>query len=222
MDCTIFLRMETPLDRQEDRATSLLRERGMARLSEFVEYGITATTISRMERKGLINQLSRGLYQLPDAPLDANHSLAEAAKLVLNGVICLGSALAFHELTDRIPPAIEVAIGPREWRPKISRPRIDIVRFGPKVFDKGVELHTIERVPVRIYSPAKTVVDLFRHARRQNALYGGSDFTRPTQAMKEALRLRKAAPAEIAKFAIEAGIWEKVVQPRLEALTVDA
>jgi predicted transcriptional regulator of viral defense system len=215
--------METTLNRQEDRAASLLQERGMARLSEFIEQGITATTISRMERKGLVNQLSRGLYQLPDAPLDANHSLAEAAKLVPNGVICLHSALAFHELTDRIPASVWVGIGARDWRPKITRPRIEIVRFGPKVFEKGIYTHTIERVPVRIYSPAKTIVDLFRHARRHRAFYGSrTSLIEAVQGMKEALRLRKATPAEIAQYAIAAGIWEKVVQPRLEALTVDA
>jgi predicted transcriptional regulator of viral defense system len=215
--------MKTDQPRQEDRATTLLRERGMARLSEFIQEGITATTISRMEQKGLLNQLSRGLYQLPDAPLDGNHSLAVAAKLVPNGVICHDSALAFHELTDRIPPFVWVAIGPREWRPKITQPRIQIMRFGPKVFDKGIEHHTIESVPVRIYSPAKTAVDLFKSAQYQKALCKSSTgFAPATQGMKEALRLRKATPAEIARFAVDAGIWEKIVQPRLEALTVDA
>jgi predicted transcriptional regulator of viral defense system len=215
--------MEMAQPRQEDRAITLLEERGMARLSEFIKQGITATTISRMERKGLLNQLSRGLYQLPDAPLDGNHSLAVAAKLVPNGVICHDSALAFHELTDRIPPFVWVAIGPRDWRPKITRPRIQIMRFGPKVFDKGIEHHTIENVSVAIYSPAKTIVDLFKSAAHQKAFYNSSTgFTHATQGMKEALRLRKATPAEIARFAVEAGIWEKSIQPRLEALTVDA
>jgi predicted transcriptional regulator of viral defense system len=215
--------MEKEPVRQEDRATSLLKERGMARLSEFLEEGITAATISRMEQKGVVNQLSRGLYQLPDAPLDANHSLAVAAKLVPNGVICHDSALAFHELTDRIPPFVWVAIGPREWRPIITQPRIQIMRFGPKVFAKGIDIHTIERVPVRIYSPAKTIVDLFKSATHQKSLYNSpAGFAHATQGMKEALRLRKATPADIAKFAVEAGIWENVVQPRLEALTVDA
>jgi len=221
--CTICDVMETGPVRQEDRATMLLQERGMARLSEFIKEGITAATISRMEQKGLLNQLSRGLYQLPDAPLDANHSLAMAAKLVPNGVICHDSALAFHELTDRTPQFVWVAIGPREWRPKITQPRIQIVRFGPKVFDKGIELHTIESVAVSIYSPAKTIVDLFKSATYQKALYNSSTgFAHATQGMKEALRLRKATPAEIARFAVAAGVWEKVVQPRLEALTVDA
>jgi predicted transcriptional regulator of viral defense system len=89
----------------------------MARMSEFTKEGITGTTLSRMARKGSIVQLRRGLYQLSDAPLDANHSLAEAAKLVPKGVICLDSALAFHELTDRIPRYVWVAIGFRECGP---------------------------------------------------------------------------------------------------------
>src|SRR5580692_3452072 len=136
--------MEKPNTRQEDQAVSLLSQRGMARLSEFIKNGITATTVSRMEHKGLIVQLGRGLYQLADAPLDANHSLAEAAKLVPRGIICLGSALAFHELSDRIPGRIWVAIGTRDWRPNITTPPIEIVRFGPNALETGVEAHTIE------------------------------------------------------------------------------
>ena len=218
-----YIPMATGPLRQEDRATTLLQERGMMRLSEFIKEGITAATISRMEQKGFLNQLSRGLYQLPDAPLDANHSLAVAAKLVPNGVICHDSALAFHELTDRIPPFVWVAIGPRDWRPKITQPRIQVMRFGPNVFGRGIEEHTIESISVRIYSPAKTIVDLFKSATRQKAFYNSpTGFAHATQGMKEALRLRKATPAEIARFAVEAGIWQKVVQPRLEALTVDA
>lgn len=147
--------MEKEPQRQEDRATSLLQKRGMMRLSEFLEEGITSATIARMEERGVVNQLSRGLYQLPDAMLDGNHSLAVAAKLVPNGVICYDSALAFHELTDRMPPYVWVAIGPRAYRPKITQPRIQITRFGPKEFDKGVEHHTIEGVSVPIYAPAK-------------------------------------------------------------------
>ncbi|WP_246504414.1 type IV toxin-antitoxin system AbiEi family antitoxin domain-containing protein [Bradyrhizobium agreste] len=195
----------------------------MMRLSEFLEEGITSATISRMVQKGALNQLSRGLYQLPDALLDGNHSLAVAAKLIPNGVICYDSALAFHELTDRIPPYVWMAIGPRDWRPKITRPRIQIMRFGPKEFDKGVEHHIIEGVSVSIYTPAKTIVDLFKSGKYPKAFYNApAGLAHATQTMKDALRLRKATPSEIAKYAVEAGIWEKIVQPRLEALTVNA
>jgi predicted transcriptional regulator of viral defense system len=208
--------------RQEDKAASLLQERGMMRLSEFHQHGITSATIVRMQERGLLNQLARGLYQLPDAPLASNHALAVAAKLIPNGVICYDSALAFHELTDRMPPYVWMAIGQRDWRPKITNPRIVIMRLNQNEFDAGKDNHVIEGVSVRIYKPAKTIVDLFKSAKYQKALYDTSTgFTQATQAMKEALRLKKATPAEIAKFAVDAGIWEKIVQPRLETL-VDA
>ena len=72
-----------------------------------------------MREKGLVLQLSRGLYQLPDAASDTNHALAEAAKLVPKGVVCLVSALAFHQLTDTIPRSVWMAIGPE--RPAARR-----------------------------------------------------------------------------------------------------
>lgn len=209
--------------KQEDRAIALLKERGMLRLSEFIEEGVTATTISRMAQIGAVVQLARGLYQLPDAPLEAHHSLAEAAKLIPNGVVCLNSALAFHDLTDRIPPVVWMAIGPGAWRPNITQPHIVIMRHGSKIFDKGIEEHLIERVKVKIYSPAKTVIDMFYHGRTQKSWYGSEvGLLEAIQALKEALRQRKVTPAEIARFAVDAGVWDKIVQPRLEALIVDA
>src|SRR4051794_2019490 len=133
--CINMRRMPATPERQQDRAIALLEARGMLRLSEFITEGVTAATVSRMERKGLITQLSRGLYQLPDAPLDANHTLAEVAKLIPKGIICLDSALAFHGLTDRIPSGVWVAIASREWRPRITQPRVHVIRFGPGVLD---------------------------------------------------------------------------------------
>jgi predicted transcriptional regulator of viral defense system len=209
-------------DRQQDRAVALLKARGMLRLSEFIAAGITGATVSRMEKRGQLRQLGRGLYQLPDAPLDAHHSLAEAAKLVPRGVICLDSALAFHELTDRIPPRVSVAIGFREWRPRITHPPIEIVQFGPKLLKAGVKQHVIEGVTVPIYEPAKTIADLFYRAFRSHSRYGSkTGITQALQGMKEALRLRKATPAEIARYAETAVVWKRV-QPYLEAMTVDA
>ena len=204
-------------------AIALLEQIGMARTSEFIAAGVTAATISRMQMRGALVQLGRGLYQLPDAPLDANHSLAEAAKMIPNGIICLISALAFHDLTDRIPASVWMAIGPRDWRPKVERPPVQIMRYGLTLFRRGIENHVVEKVPVKIFSPAKTVVDMFYFGRMERSRYGSEvGMTEAVQAMKEALRQKKASPAEIAAFAREADIWEKIVQPRLEVLTVDA
>jgi predicted transcriptional regulator of viral defense system len=164
--------------------------------------------------------------KLPNAPLDASHSLAEAAKLVPKGVICLQSALAYHDLTDRIPPSVWMAIGFKDWRPRITSPPIQIMRFGPRVFESGIEEHTIEGVSVRIYGVAETIVDEFRISHMAGVLYRkslGYNLTTAIEALRNALRQRKATPAEVARFANEAGpkIWE-LVRPYLEALTVDA
>lgn len=207
---------------QQDRALSLLGERGMARLSEFTQAGITAATISRMKAKGLVLQLGRGLYQLPDATVDANHSLAEAAKRVPKGIVCLTSALAFHELTDAIPSRVWMAIGPKDRKPRATHPPLQFVRFGEKVHHAGVEEHVIEGVKVRITNPAKTVVDLFRYRQRAGRRYQKSPgLNLALEGLREALRQRKATPAQIARVAQDAGVW-KALRPYLEAMTAHA
>ncbi len=194
----------------------------MVRLSEFTKAGIAASTISRMKEKGLIRQLGRGLYQLPNALVDTNHSLAEAAKLVPKGIVCLVSALAFHELTDTMPSRIWMAIGAKDRRPRFTRPTIQFVRFGANVLNAGVKEHLIEGVSVRITTPAKTVVDMFRYRQSAGKRYQKSPgLNLAIEGLKEALRQRKATPAEIARYAADGGVW-KVVQPYLGALTVNA
>ncbi len=207
---------------QHERVLSLLRQQGMVRLSELVKEGITAATVVRMREKGLINRLARGLYQLPDAATDTNHSLAEAAKLVPKGVVCLVSALAFHQLTDTIPRSVWMAIGPKDRRPAIKQPPLQIARFGDKVFRHGIDEHRIEGVTVRIYDPAKTVVDVFRYRQSAGKRYKKAlGLNIALEGMREALRQRQATPSTIAEYATQAGIW-KALQPYLEAMTANA
>jgi predicted transcriptional regulator of viral defense system len=207
---------------QQERAIALLEKQGMVRLSEFKEAGITAATVSRMKEKGLVLQLSRGLYQLADASVDAHHALAEAAKLVPRGIVCLTSALAFHELTDTIPTRVWMAIGAKDRLPRKDSPPLQFVRFGHKVLTSGVKEHMIEGVRVRVYDPAKTVIDLFRYRRSAGKRYQKSPgLNLALEGLREALRQRKATPAEIARYATDAGVW-KVVEPYLEAMTANA
>jgi predicted transcriptional regulator of viral defense system len=150
---------------QRERVVALLRSRGMARLSELMAQDITAATVSRLEREGAIVRLARGLYQLPDASVDANHTLAEAAKLVPRGVICLTSALAYHELTDQMPAKVWIAIGPKDWRPRFTYPPARFAHFPSTQLRTGVEHHIIDGVDVPIFGATKTIADLFRHRR---------------------------------------------------------
>jgi hypothetical protein len=99
---------------------------------------------------------------------------------------------------------------------------LQIVRFGDKALSSGIEEHRIEGIRARIYSPAKTVVDLFRYRQSAGKRYKKSPgLNLALEGLKEALRSRKATPADIARFAQEAGVW-KSVQPYLEAMTANA
>lgn len=199
---------------QRTQALALLRRRGMTRLAEFNAAGITATTVSRMERAGEVVRLARGLYQLPDAALDAQQSLAEAARLVPKGVICLASALAFHGLTDQMPPKVWIAIGRKDWRPRVTYPPIRIARFSDELLRRSVEHKTIAGTSVPIFSVAKTVADLFRYRRTVGDALA-------IEGLRQALRHRKATPAEITREARAAGVWA-MMEPYVMALTSDA
>lgn len=199
---------------QRDLVMAHLRVNGMARLSELTASGATAATVSRLERDGLIVRLARGLYQLPDAPLDVNHTLAEAAKLVPKGVVCLTSALAFHGLTDQLPPKVWMAIGPKDWRPKFSYPPVRFARFDDARLREDVERHIVDGVAVPVFGIARTVADLFRY--RQTI---GVNVA--LEGLRESLRQKKVKPSEIASQAAKAKVW-KVMEPYLAALTSHA
>lgn len=196
---------------QRDSAVAHLQATGMSRLSELTAKGITAATVSRLEREGVLVRLARGLYQLADAPLDVNHTLAEASKLVPKGVICLTSALAFHGLTDQIPPKVWMSIGLKDWHPTFEYPPVRFVRFSEPRLLLGVQTHFIDGVSVPIFGIAKTVADLFRY--RQTV---GVNVA--LEGLREALRQKKASPAEIATEATDAKVW-KIMEPYMSALT---
>ncbi len=194
-------------------AHTILKARGIARLAELRAKGVTAATLSRMERDGEVLRLSRGLYQLPDAPLDAHHSLAEAAKRVPRGVICLVSALAFHQLTDRLPRQVWIAIGQKDWAPKADGVPLRLVRFTDRLLTEGVESRNVGGVPVKVFGVAKTIADCFRYRNKIGLSVA-------IEGLQEALRQRKTTPGEIARQA-ERGKVVTVIRPYLEALTAN-
>jgi predicted transcriptional regulator of viral defense system len=209
----VFVSMSKPQS-QRELAETLLKKQGIMRLVELREAGITAATMSRMERAGEVIRLARGVYQLSDADLDANHSLAAAAKRVPKGVVCLVSSLAFHGLTDQLPPKVWMAIGPKDWSPRGIGASIRIVRFTDGLLRDGIETHVIEGVSVKVFGVARTLADCFRHR-------GKVGLSVAIEGLQEALRQRKATPAEIVRQAEKGGV-STVVRPYLEALTANA
>lgn len=202
-----------PSPSQRDLTLQLLHSQGMMRLSELKRCGVHAPTLVRMVEEGTITRASRGLYQLADADMELGHNLAEIAKRVPKGVIALISALQYHEITLQNARTIWMAIGSKDRKPKIDYPPTRFVRFGDKALTVGIEKHRIDGVEVKIFDPAKSVVDCFRYRKSV-----GLDVA--MEALRMALRSKKAAPSQIAAYAQELRIWS-VLRPYLDIAATD-
>jgi predicted transcriptional regulator of viral defense system len=198
---------------QRQAALDLLDRHGIMRLSELLARGIHPPTLARLVEEGVLSRPSRGLYERTGTEVDLAHGLAEMAKRVPRGVICLISALQFHEITLQVPRSVWMAIGTRDRRPRIDTPPTRFVRFGEHALKCGVQTHVIDSVAVRIFDPAKTVVDCFRF--RSTV---GLDVA--LEGLRMALRSRRATPDAIADYARGLRIWS-VLRPYLESTVAD-
>lgn len=204
--------MEKKRDALKDRALALTRARGIARARDYQEAGIPLVYLKRLCDDGRLVQLGRGLYQIAGAAgTDVNHSLAEAARLMPRGVVCLLSALRYHDLTTQLPHAVWITL-PRTIRKPISAAfPIEVIYATEPSYSAQIEHAHIEGVDVPIYSVAKTIADCFKHRRRI-----GQDVA--VEALRDAVRRRKATPAQIMEAARTDRV-SAIMTPYLEALT---
>jgi predicted transcriptional regulator of viral defense system len=145
------------------QALSLFRPNRVLRAREVAAHGIDRKYLTLLEREGEIERVSRGTYVLADADLTQHQSLAEAAARVPRGVVCLLSALLFHEIGTQNPFEVWMAIEGTSWQPRVEYPPTRFMRFTGAAWRYGVQVHRIGGVPVRVYSPAKTVADCFKY-----------------------------------------------------------
>ncbi len=124
------------------------------------------------------------------------------------GIICLLSALRFHQITTQSPHQIWLAIAPKARAPKRQGPPLRIIRASGEALTAGVEHHRIVGVDVGIYSVAKTVADCFKYRRRV-----GLDVA--LEALRDCRRERLATRDEIWHFA-EIDRVATVMRPYLE------
>ena len=198
---------------QRDLAIGLLERRGIMRLSDLKSEGVHPPTLSRLVEEGVLFRPSRGIYELADAEVEAAHSLAEVAVRVPKGVVCLISALAYHEITLQLPRSVWIAIGSSDRKPAIDYPPICAVHYSEKALRTGAETHTISSVPVRIFDPARSIVDCFRFRSKV-----GLDVA--MEALRMGWRSRKSRPDDIVNYAQALRIWT-VVRPYLESVLAD-
>lgn len=196
---------------EEEAILELVRKHGAIRTRDLREHGLSRQALRRLYERGVLDRPSRGLYVLAGADFTEHHSLAEAAKLVPRGVICLLSALRFHDLTTQQPFEVWLAIGLKAWKPDVSSPPLRIVRLSEPALSYGVEEHDVDGVKVRIYSAAKTVADCFKY---RNKI--GLDVA--IEALRDGIGQRKATVDEL-WAAAKVCRMSNIIRPYLEAVT---
>ena len=146
-----------------DRANELFSAHaGILKTSQALALGIAPRTLYAMRDAGLLRQISRGVYQLADQEPLSNPDLISVAKRIPKAVICLISALHFHELTTQIPHKIYIALPQSAEKPRLSFPPLDIIWLSSKVYSAGICEQTIDEIPIKVYSAEKTVADCFK------------------------------------------------------------
>ncbi len=190
---------------------AIFRHRGgILRTREALRLGIHPRTLYAMKKDGWIEEISRGLYRLAQLREMQNPDLVAVSLRIPRGIICLLSALAYHDLTTQIPHKVDIAIPAGSERPRIVYPPIRIFWFTGRAFEEGIQAHKLDGVPVRIYSPEKTIADCFKY---RNKL--GLDT--PIEALKLYRRRRNRSVATLLKFASTCRV-ERVMRPYLEAI----
>jgi predicted transcriptional regulator of viral defense system len=132
-------------------------------MAEALRLGIHRRRLYAMRDAGIVVLVSRGLYRLASLDPLAYPDLVSVAMRVPQGVVCLISALSFHEMTTQVPHAIDVALERGKTKPRLDYPPTHFTWFSGPAFHEGIETHELDGVPVRIYSAEKTLVDCFRY-----------------------------------------------------------
>jgi predicted transcriptional regulator of viral defense system len=192
-------------------AAAVFREHGgILRTKEALARGVHPRTLYAMRDAGKLERCGRGLYRLADLPPLANPDVVAVALRVPEGVLCLVSALAFHEITTQIPHEVFVALKRGAEPPRLDHPPVRVFWFTGRAFTEGIETHELDGVEVRVYGAAKTVADCFKY---RNKL--GLDMA--LEALKLYLGEKRGRPDELLLFARVCRV-EKVMRPYIEAL----
>lgn len=186
------------------------KQKGIARFSNILKMTIHPDTLALLVKKGIVEKIGRGLYKLRESPSLTNPDLVVASIKAPKGVVCLISALSFHEATDEVPHYVDLAIPEGARANKMDYPPVRYYRFTPKTWKAGIETHEIDERLVRIYSLSKTIADCFKF---RNKI--GTDVARA--ALKIAITEKHISPEEIMRYAKICRV-QKTVKPILETL----
>lgn len=180
------------------------------RTGQVIRAGIHPRTLYGMLEAGLVDRLSRGVYRLADLPPLEDPDLVSVSIRAPESVICLISALAFHELTTQVPHQVHIAVGRDSRIPRIDYPPVRVFRFSERTFRAGIKSHRVDNVAVRVYGPEKTVADCFKY---RNKI--GLDTA--VEALQLYQARRRSKLDELMRFAGLCRV-KNIMRPYLEAL----
>ena len=199
------------MDTAADKLIDLVRSLGLIRPRDLEPIGIPRISLTRAVRRGQLERVGRGLYGLPGRQVSAHGVLAEVARRVPKGVVCLLSALRFHGLTTQAPFEVWLAIENKAITPKLDYPPLRIVRFSGAALTEGVEEHVVDDVTVRITCIAKTVADCFKY---RNKI--GLDVA--LEALREAWHEKRMTSDDLWRYAKVCRVTN-VMRPYLDSLS---
>jgi len=188
----------------------LARKGGILRPQDLQKKGLPTDYLWRLYKQEKLEKLGRGLYAIPGAAVSEHQTLVQAALRVPHGVVCLLSALRFHDLTTQSPFEVWMAIDVKARAPKEDIIPLRIVRFSGKALTCGVETYSAEGVTIKVYKPAKTVADCFKY---RNKI--GLDVA--LEALRDCWRKKKATSDELWHYAKVCRV-ARVMRPYLESI----
>lgn len=183
---------------------------GFLRTSQALKLGIHPRVLYQMREAKIIEPLSRGLFHLAAMPPLAKPDLAAVALKIPQGVLCLISALAFHEITTQIPHEVSLALRKGSEKPRLDYPPTRFFWLSNAAFNAGIETYKVDGTPIRVYGPEKTVADCFKFRNRI-----GLDVA--LEALKICLERKRSKPDTFLKYARICRV-ERVMKPYLETL----
>lgn len=196
---------------ERERVLELVRAMGVARVRDVRDRGFHAEHLRRLLADRLVERIARGVYVPADAEPTLNHSLAQVAKKIPHGVICLLSALRYHHVGTQSPFEVWLAVDRRARKPSLQNPKLRVFRFSGAALTAGVERHRIEGVDVPVYSVAKTVADCFKYRNKV-----GLDVA--LEALREGLRDRRFTRDELWSHAKVCRVTS-TIRPYLETMS---
>lgn len=188
-----------------------LEKRGVLKTQEILALGISKEYLRKLHHKGIVEKVAHGFYVLPGSGYSTLQSMAEVARQIPKGIICLLSALRFHGFTTQNPFEVWIAIDRRAWKSQITgTTKIRFMRFSGKSLISGIQVKKVDKVEVKVYSPAKTVADCFKYRNKIGLEVA-------LEALREGWREKMFTTDELWEYAQICRV-HKVMQPYLESL----